>query len=36
MERFNGFHSFSYSTLLAREIERKLDLVVTGETVKKD
>ncbi|MCL4320638.1 MAG: hypothetical protein M1427_05290 [Candidatus Thermoplasmatota archaeon] len=34
MERFNGFHSFSYSTLLAREIERKLDLVVTGETVK--
>ena len=34
MERFNGFHSFSYSTLLSREIEQKLSMQVDRETVK--
>ncbi len=34
IERFNGFYSFSYSTLLSREIERKLSLHVNGEIIR--
>ncbi len=34
IERFNGFHSFSYSTLMVREIEAKLGINVDAEVIK--